>query len=114
MNLMEATILALQNKLLEKYEDSLYNDEVIDEINDMGLSVIEIYNICMDTYNGKRLYLTHNDLYGRKWNEVKSYEWSFDVRGAMQFDTIEEAEKFAKKYFKHFDRWYIHKTRTVM
>ena len=49
MDIEQATILALQNKLTETIR---VND---DDMND--LYKMEIYLVCMDTYSGKRLYL---------------------------------------------------------
>lgn len=100
MNLTEATILAIQNKLTESdYED--FND----------LYLIDVYKVCMDTYSGKRLYLAQNNPHVNNWRDAKIYEWQYNPEGAMEFDSEEEATEFAKKYFKHFDKWYIYKTK---
>jgi len=100
MNLLEATALALQNKLNEEFVD----DEVFDKI--------DVYKICMDTYTGKRLYLAQTNTNIKHWKEAKTYEWVFDPNIAMQFNWEKEAEDFAKKYFKNFRGWYIRKEYT--
>lgn len=98
MNLQEATMLALQNKLTEDFIDT---DDVFDKI--------DVYYVCMDTYSGKRLYLAQTNIHIKHWTQAKTYEWVFDPNIAMQFDKEIEAEEFAKKYFKNFNKWYIHK-----
>lgn len=98
MNLQEATILSLQNKL---YEDENFVDDFYE---------VSVYKVCMDTYTGRRLYLTQTNTSVASWKDAKIYEWRFDPNGAMEFDTEEEAEKFARKYFKNFIGWYIYKT----
>lgn len=101
MDLEQATILALQNKLNEDYNNEDYTDD---------LYLVDVYKVCMDTYSGKRLYLAQNNFNVASWKDAKTYEWQFNPEGAMEFDSEEEATKFAKKYFKRFDKWYIYKT----
>ena len=110
MTLLDATVLALQNKLplIEKFDK-----EEADELAAYGFYYVDVYKVCMDTYSGKRLYLAQNNPYVGKWQNAKTYEWQFAPEGAMEFDTKEEAEKFAKKYFKNFTGWYIYKTTSV-
>lgn len=102
MDIEQATILALQNKLTETIR---VND---DDMND--LYEIEIYLVCMDTYSGKRLYLAQTNPYVSNWKEAKTYEWQFNRQGAMEFESEESATEFAKNYFKNFNKWYIYKT----
>ena len=91
---------------------------IIDKLNEEFVDVddvftkIEVFKICMDTYNGKRLYLAQTNIHVKHWKEAKRYEWVFDPNIAMQFNWEREAEEFAKKYFKNFDRWYVYKTYT--
>lgn len=106
MDIEQATILALQNKLTETIR---VND---DDMND--LYEIEIYLVCMDTYSGKRLYLAQNNPRVMNWKDAKTYEWQFSKEGAMQFRSEEEATEFAKQYFKHFDKWYVYKSYTYI
>jgi hypothetical protein len=54
--------------------------------------------ICMKTKNGKDIYLGE---------QGKGLGWKFDYNEAVWFETYQEAEKFAKDYFKHFDKWGI-------
>lgn len=54
--------------------------------------------ITMKTKNNKIIYL------GEQGNTIG---WSFDYNDAFWFNTNEEAEKFAKDYFKHFSEWEI-------
>ena len=100
MTLAEATILQLNNVLLEDYYDN-------DMINDFY--EVDVYKICMDTSSGKRLYLAQTKP-NTTWREAKSFEWVFNSKEGMEFDTKQEAEDFAKKYFKAFKNWYIYKT----
>lgn len=72
---------------------------------------VTVYKICMDTYTGKRLYLAQNNTHVMNWKDAKVYEWQFNPAGAMEFDSIEEAENFAKKYFKNFRGWYVYETK---
>lgn len=97
MNLEKATVLALQYKLKEEYipRRPAYTD---------------MYMICMNIYSGKRMYLTQADPYVKHWYESKHFEWSFDKNEGMKFKDKEEAEKFAKKWFKNFNGWYIYTT----
>lgn len=104
MDIEQATILALQNKLTETIR---VND---DDMND--LYEIEIYLVCMDTYSGKRLYLAQTNPYVDSWKDAKTYEWQYSREGAMQFRSEKEATEFAKKYFKRFNGWYIYKSYT--
>lgn len=97
MDLQEATILALQHKL---------NETDID--NDLYL--VDVYLVCMDTYSGRRLYLAQTNPNIQNWKDAKTYEWQFSKRGAMEFNSEEEANDFAKSYFKNFNRWYIFKS----
>lgn len=99
MNLQEATILAIQNKLIET-NNSLAQDYI---------EVTDVYNICMDTYGGKKLYLAQTNPYVKDWRKAKSLQWVFDPNIAIRFSYEIEARQFAEKYFKHFDKWYIHK-----
>lgn len=101
MNLEQATILALQNKLNENFNDKDYDDD---------LYLVDVYKVCMDTYSGKRLYLAQTNFNVTNWKDAKTYEWQFNPEGAMEFDNEEEATEFAKKYFKRFNKWYIYKT----
>lgn len=103
MNLEQATILALQNKLNE------YVEVNPDDMNDFYL--VDVYKVCMDTYSGKRLYLAQNNPNVSNWKDAKTYEWQFNSEGAMEFNSEEEATEFARKYFKHFNKWYIYKTK---
>ena len=106
MTLTEATILQLNNVLLEDYYDN-------DMINDFY--EVDVYKICMDTSSGKRLYLAQTKP-NTTWREAKSFEWVFNSKEGMEFDTKQEAEDFAKflmdkvRYFKAFKNWYIYKT----
>lgn len=54
--------------------------------------------ITMKTKNNKILYL------GEQGNKLG---WSFDYNEAIWFNTFEEAENFAKDYFKYFDKWEV-------
>lgn len=101
MTLEQATIEALQNKLIEEYFDN-------DDMNDLYL--VDVYIVCMDTYSGKRLYLAQTNPYISNWKDAKTYEWQFSKQGAMEFESEEAATEFAKNYFKNFDKWYIYKT----
>lgn len=58
------------------------------------------YAITMQTYNGKTLYLKTTG-YGN------SLEWTFNYDEAIWYETADEAEKVAKKYFKKFKNWEI-------
>ena len=71
---------------------------------------ITVYKVCMDTRDGRRLYLAQTDPTVAHWRDAKRYEWQFEPLGAMEFEDKEEAEEFARKYFKHFDGWYIYET----
>ena len=62
-------------------------------------AVITIAVITMQTKTGKTLYL--------KEGIGKAFEWTFDRSEAIWFETIEEAEKFANKYFKNFKDYKI-------
>lgn len=75
MNITEATILAIQNKLNEYIETNP------DDMNDLYL--VDVYKVCMDTYSGKRLYLAQNNPYVKHWQDAKTYEWQFNPEGAM-------------------------------
>lgn len=69
-----------------------------------------VYQICMDTYSGKRLYLSNDNLIDlTKPLKYLSFGWTEDALEGMIFDTEAEAKALAEKYFKHFDRWYIYK-----
>ena len=96
MNLQEQTL-----SLLKEFVDEDFNDDIVQ---------ITVYKICMDTYSGKRLYLAQTNPAVKRWQDAKTYEWQFNPAGAMEFDTKEEAEEVAKKYFKNFDKWYIYET----
>jgi len=55
--------------------------------------------ISMLTYDGRRLYLKSDGGYNR--------EWTFDRNQAIWFSTYDDAESFAKKWFKNFKSWEI-------
>lgn len=103
MNLVEATILALRNKLQETtddYETTWGDDEEYK---------IKVYQVCMNTYTGKRLYLCNKS--GTVWfKDAKRYDWTFNPNEGAMWKSKEEAEKFAKKYFKYSNKWYIYET----
>lgn len=109
MTLLEATIQALQGKLIETKNDKIDRNLDLQMGDDYGLYQVDVYKICMDTYNGKRLYLAQTKL-NITWKEAKSFEWVFNPTEGMEFDTEKEAYDFAKKYFKSFKNWYIYKT----
>lgn len=54
--------------------------------------------ISMQTKNGKTIYL------GEQGN---SLGWTFDYNEALWFNTNDEAERFARDYFKNFKNWKI-------
>lgn len=58
----------------------------------------DFYVISMTTANGKTLYLGESG---------RSLGWFFDYDKGVYFETYTEAEKFAKDYFKHFDKWEV-------
>jgi len=97
MTLLEATMLSLQNKLVEE--------------NEYDFDLVDVYKVCMDTYLGRRLYLAQTNTRVKNWKDAKTYEWQFKSEGAMEFDSEEEAEEFAENYFKNFNKWYIYKTK---
>lgn len=63
----------------------------------------EFYVITMQTKNDKTLYLKEKDTN----NDIILCEWGFDYNNAIWFDTIDSLEKFAKSYFKNFNKWGI-------
>ena len=111
MTLLEATIQALQGKLIETKNDKIDRNLDLQMGDDYGLYQVDVYKICMDTYNGKRLYLAQTNP-RITWKEAKSFEWIFNPTEGMEFDTEKEAYDFAKKYFKSFKNWYIYKTKS--
>lgn len=68
----------------------------------------DIYRICMKSKNGKQLYLGVKDAWYDKEGKLhRIHEWTWDMRCCMQFDRKEQAEEYAKTYFKNFSNWYI-------
>lgn len=59
----------------------------------------EFYVICMKNCKDKTIYVMEN-----VGNNIK---WTFDINEAIWFETQDSAEKFARGYFKNFDKWYI-------
>lgn len=111
MTLLEATMLALQGELNEDKRSDIDHDLDMQLGYDCGLYQVDVYKICMDTYNGKRLYLAQTNP-RITWKEAKSFEWIFNPTEGMEFDTEKEASDFATKYFKSFKNWYIYKTKS--
>ena len=62
--------------------------------------VEEFYIIVMKLNNGKKLYL-------KCTNSEKRLEWTADKEEACWFNFEDEAEKFAKSYFKNFTEWFV-------
>ena len=56
--------------------------------------------IAMKTKTNKNLYLSENGTNGK-------LEWSFNINDAIWFNTDQDANKFADKYFKNFHDWFI-------
>ena len=54
--------------------------------------------ITTQTKNGKTIYL------GEK---VNSFGWTFNYNDALWFNTNDEAERFARDYFKNFKDWEV-------
>ena len=54
--------------------------------------------ISMQTKNGKTIYLGEQD---------NSFGWTFNYNNALWFNTYDEAERFARDYFKNFKNWEI-------
>lgn len=69
----------------------------------------DVYRICMNSKEGRKLYLTVDQVFGlnKDGTYKRSYKWSPVKIGSMEFDKKQEAEEFAKEYFKHFDKWFI-------
>lgn len=65
----------------------------------------EFYLITMIAKNGKKLYLKASDKPLKK--DTTIFEWSFDKKNAIWWNTFNETEKFAKNYFKNFKKWEI-------
>lgn len=57
------------------------------------------YEITMNTKGGKTLYLMENI--------GNSCKWTFNRDNSIWFNTLEEAQKFAKQYFKNFKNYTI-------
>lgn len=55
--------------------------------------------ICMNCRNGKKLYL--------KCGVNDRMEWTFDKSESCWFGYKDQAEKFAKNYFKNFQNWFV-------
>ena len=64
----------------------------------------EFYVISMKTKNGKTLYLKTKE---NNYSDKVLCEWCFDYNNAIWFDTINDLENFANKYFKGFNNWNI-------
>lgn len=94
-----------ENLEIQNLQEEYVSTDFVDDFYE-----VSVYKVCMDTYTGRRLYLTQTNTSVASWKDAKIYEWRFDPNGAMEFDTEEEAEKFARKYFKNFTGWYIYKT----
>lgn len=60
--------------------------------------VFDFVCICMKTRKGKKMYLCCGDT-------LDSFVWKFDKAESCMFNTEEQAEKFAKNYFKNFQGW---------
>ena len=54
--------------------------------------------ISMQTKNDKTIYLEE---------QGNSFGWTFNYNDALWFNTNDEAERFAKNYFKNFKNWEI-------
>lgn len=59
----------------------------------------EFYVISMKTHKGSTIYVGEG-----KGNSVN---WVFDINEAIWYETEKEAEEFANRYFKNFDKWFI-------
>ena len=59
--------------------------------------------ITMKTKEGKTLYLKASD----KESKNIVCEWTFDKQTAIWFEIDGSAEKFAKSYFRTFNKWII-------
>ena len=57
------------------------------------------YEITMNTKGGKPLHLAADN--------GNSCKWVFDRTNSIWFNTLEEAQKFAKQYFKNFKNYNI-------
>ena len=64
------------------------------------------YRIIMHTRDGKKLYLTENTWYGKNSEKINC-TWDFNYNNALWFETYDEAEEFAKGYFKNFTGYEI-------
>lgn len=63
---------------------------------------MEIFSvIAMKTKTDKNLYLMASE------TKEDKLEWTFDINEAIWFNTDEEANNFANKYFKNFNDWFI-------
>ena len=58
----------------------------------------KFYVICMKTKNNYKLYLSCSFGKSMKWDNKEEACW---------FENYEEAERFAKQYFKNFNKWFI-------
>ena len=68
----------------------------------------DIYRICMNSKNGKKLYLSvKNGWYDKEGKLHRIHEWTWDRNIGIQFDYEKDAEEYAKSYFKNFNGWYI-------
>ena len=59
--------------------------------------------IYMVNKKGRKMYLKASD----RPSKGVVCEWTFDYDEAIWFNTDSEAEKFAKSYFKSFDKWAV-------
>lgn len=63
----------------------------------------EFVAIYMINKKGRKMYLKASD----RPSKGVVCEWTFDYDEAIWFNTDSEAEKFAKSYFKSFDKWAV-------
>lgn len=64
------------------------------------------YRITMITKGNKKLYLCEGSWYGKNAEKLNC-SWTFKKMDAIWFETLKQAEEFAKSYFKNFKNYMI-------
>ena len=66
----------------------------------------DFYRITMLTKDNKKLYLTEDYWCGKNAEKLVC-KWTFAKANALWFETLKQAEEFAKDYFKNFTQYKI-------
>ena len=88
-------------------ESEVINMNKVVEIGFNEYATMEnFYRITMLTKDNKKLYLTEDYWCGKNAEKLVC-KWTFTKANALWFETLQQAENFAKDYFKNFSKYNI-------